>query len=342
LKKHTDGLRNFLNQKGLVKTKMKVLITGGAGFIGSYLCEELLKKGEEVFVLDDLSTGSLKNVKNFLKNKNFHLYIDTVLNISITEELVKKIDFVFHLASVVGVKRVMENPIDSLLINILGTHNVLKSCVTHKKRVLITSTSEIYGKNKNVPFNEDADIVIGSTKKKRWSYACSKAIDEFLSFAYKEEKDLSVIIVRLFNTVGPRQTGRYGMVIPKFVKQALNNEPITVFGTGNQTRCFIHVKDVVETLLKLIEKENAYGNVYNIGSTEEIKIRDLALKIKNITGSNSEIKFINPETVYSSGFEDMERRIPDVSKIKNIINFELKYSLNDIIEDVVNYYKNEQ
>jgi len=321
---------------------MKVLITGGAGFIGSYLCEELLEKDVEVFVLDDLSTGNLKNVKNFLKNKNFHLYIDTVLNISITEELVKKSDFVFHLASVVGVKRVMENPIDSLLINILGTHNVLKSCVTYKKRILITSTSEIYGKNKNVPFNEEADIVIGSTKKKRWSYACSKAIDEFLSFAYKEEKNLSVIIVRLFNTVGPRQTGRYGMVIPKFVKQALNNEPITVFGTGNQTRCFIHVKDVVETLLKLIEKENAYGNVYNIGSTEEIKIRDLALKIKNLTGSNSEIKFINPETVYSFGFEDMERRIPDVSKIKNIINFELKYSLNDIIEDVINYYKNEQ
>lgn len=342
MKKHTDGLRNFLNPKGLVKTKMKVLITGGAGFIGSHLCEELLEKDAEVFVLDDLSTGSLKNVKNFLKNKNFHLYIDTVLNISITEELVKKSDFVFHLASVVGVKRVMENPIDSLLINILGTHNVLKSCVAYKKRVLITSTSEIYGKNKNVPFNEKADIVIGSTKKKRWSYACSKAIDEFLSFAYKEEKNLSVIIVRLFNTVGPRQTGRYGMVIPRFVKQALNNEPITVFGTGNQTRCFIHVKDVVETLLKLIEKENAYGDIYNIGSTEEIKIRDLALKIKNITGSNSEIKFINPETVYSSGFEDMERRIPDVSKIKNIINFELKYSLNDIIEDVVNYYKNEQ
>jgi len=321
---------------------MKYLITGGAGFIGSHLCEELLEKNEEVSVLDDFSTGSLKNVKNFLKNKNFHLYIDTVLNRYITEELVKKSDFVFHLASVVGVKRVIENPIDSLLINILGTHNVLKSCVAYKKRVLITSTSEIYGKNKNVPFKENSDIVIGSTKKKRWSYACSKAIDEFLSFAYKEEKKLSVIIVRLFNTVGPRQTGRYGMVIPKFVKQALNNEPITVFGTGNQARCFIHVKDVVKTLLKLIEKEKAYGDIYNIGSTEEIKIKDLALKIKKITESRSEIKFINPETVYSSGFEDMERRIPDVSKIKNIINFELKYSLNDIIEDVVNYYKKQK
>ncbi len=321
---------------------MRYLITGGAGFIGSHLCEELLKKGEEVFVLDDLSTGSLENVENFLKEKNFHLYIDTVLNNYITEELVKKSDFVFHLASVVGVKRVMENPIDSLLINILGTYNVLKSCVAYKKRVLITSTSEIYGKNKNVPFNEDADIVIGSTKKKRWSYACSKAIDEFLSFAYKEEKNLSVIIVRLFNTVGPRQTGRYGMVIPRFVKQALNNDPITVFGTGNQTRCFIHVKDVVETLLKLIEKENAYGDIYNIGSTEEVKIKDLALKIKKITGSKSEIKFVNPETVYSSGFEDMERRIPDVSKIKNIVNFELKYSLDDIIEDVANYYRKRQ
>ncbi|HOV21509.1 MAG TPA: GDP-mannose 4,6-dehydratase [bacterium] len=321
---------------------MKYLITGGAGFIGSHIVEELLKRNSEIFVLDDLSTGSLLNVKDFLRNENFHIFIDTILNEHITEELVRRSDFVFHLASVVGVKRVMENPIDSLIINILGTHNVLKSCVKYNKKVLITSTSEIYGKNKNVPFNEETDIVIGSTKKKRWSYACSKAIDEFLAFAYNEEQNLSVIIVRLFNTVGSRQTDKYGMVIPKFVKQALKNEVITVFGDGNQTRCFISVKDVVETLLKLIEKKEAYGDVFNVGSDEEVKIKDLSFKIKEITGSKSEIKFISPEKIYTSGFEDMERRVPDTSKIKKIIDFKIKYSLEDIIKDVVNYYKNIQ
>ncbi|HRR96188.1 MAG TPA: GDP-mannose 4,6-dehydratase [Candidatus Ratteibacteria bacterium] len=320
---------------------MKYLITGGAGFIGSHIVEELLKRNSEIFVLDDLSTGSLLNVKDFLKNENFHIFIDTILNEHITAELVRRSDFVFHLASVVGVKRVMENPIDSLIINILGTHNVLKSCVKYNKKVLITSTSEIYGKNKNVPFNEETDIVIGSTKKKRWSYACSKAIDEFLAFAYNEEQNLSVIIVRLFNTVGSRQTDKYGMVIPKFVKQALKNEVITVFGDGNQTRCFISVKDVVETLLKLIEKKEAYGDVFNVGSDEEVKIKDLSFKIKEITGSKSEIKFISPEKIYTSGFEDMERRVPDTSKIKKIIDFKIKYSLEDIIKDVVNYYKNQ-
>ncbi len=320
---------------------MKYLITGGAGFIGSHIVEELLKRDSEIFVLDDLSTGSLLNVKDFLRNENFHIFIDTILNEHITEELVRRSDFVFHLASVVGVKRVMENPIDSLIINILGTHNVLKSCVKYNKKVLITSTSEIYGKNKNVPFNEETDIVIGSTKKKRWSYACSKAIDEFLAFAYNEEQNLSVIIVRLFNTVGSRQTDKYGMVIPKFVKQALKNEVITVFGDGNQTRCFISVKDVVETLLKLIEKKEAYGDVFNVGSDEEVKIKDLSFKIKEITGSKSEIKFISPEEIYTSGFEDMERRVPDTSKIKKIIDFKIKYSLEDIIKDVVNYYKNQ-
>ena len=320
---------------------MKYLITGGAGFIGSHIVEELLKRNSEIFVLDDLSTGSLLNVKDFLRNENFHIFIDTILNEHITAELVRRSDFVFHLASVVGVKRVMENPIDSLIINILGTHNVLKSCVKYNKKVLITSTSEIYGKNKNVPFNEETDIVIGSTKKKRWSYACSKAIDEFLAFAYNEEQNLSVIIVRLFNTVGSRQTDKYGMVIPKFVKQALKNEVITVFGDGNQTRCFISVKDVVETLLKLIEKKEAYGDVFNVGSDEEVKIKDLSFKIKEITGSKSEIKFISPEKIYTSGFEDMERRVPDTSKIKKIIDFKIKYSLEDIIKDVVNYYKNQ-
>jgi len=320
---------------------MKILITGGAGFIGSYIVEELIKRNEEVFVIDDLSTGTLENVKGFLKNKKFHLFIDSILNEYITEELIKKSDFVFHLASAVGVKKVMENPIYSLIVNISGTHNVLKGCAKYNKKILITSTSEVYGKNKNVPFSEDADIVIGSTKKRRWGYACSKAIDEFLSFAYSQQEKLSVIVVRLFNTVGARQTERYGMVIPKFVKQALNNEPITVFGSGEQTRCFIHVKDVVEILLKLIEQQDAYGDIFNIGSNEEIKVKHLALKIKEITNSKSTINFINPEEIYDSGFEDMERRVPDTTKIKKLVNPQLKYSLEDIIKDVINYYKND-
>lgn len=318
---------------------MKYLITGGAGFIGSHIAEELLKRGHEVLVIDDLSTGRLQNVAEFLNNKNFHLFIDSILNEHIVEELVRKCDFVFHLASVVGVKKVLENPVDSIIINISGTQIILKNCAKYNKKVLITSTSEIYGKNTNVPFKEEDDIVIGSTKKKRWSYACSKAIDEFLAFAYKEEFNLQVIIVRLFNTVGPRQTGRYGMVIPRFVKQALNNQPITVFGTGEQTRCFIHVKDVVDALLKLIEKKQAYGDIFNIGSNEEIKIKDLAFRIKEITCSKSEIQFINPEKVYKSGFEDMERRVPDITKLKQTIGFMPRYSLEEIIKDVVEYYR---
>ncbi|MCM8771633.1 MAG: GDP-mannose 4,6-dehydratase [Candidatus Omnitrophica bacterium] len=317
----------------------RFLITGGCGFIGSHLAEELINQGKTVFVIDDLSTGRLKNISTLLDNPKFFLFIDTILNEYILEELIKKVDFVFHLAAIVGVKKVIENPIESILVNIEGTCNVLKLCAKYKKRILITSTSEIYGKNLNVPFNEEADIVIGSTKKKRWSYACAKAIDEFLAFAFQEEFGLPVIIVRLFNTVGPRQTDRYGMVIPRFVKQALTGQPITVFGDGEQSRCFIHVKDVVEIILKLIYKDESYGEVFNIGSENEIKIKDLALLIKEITKSESEIKFINPENIYKKGFEDMMKRIPDLSKIKKIVDFHLNYSIKDIIADVVTYYK---
>ncbi|MCM8767444.1 MAG: GDP-mannose 4,6-dehydratase [Candidatus Omnitrophica bacterium] len=317
----------------------KFLITGGCGFIGSWLAEELIEQNKKVIVIDDLSTGSIKNISCIFNHPNFTLFIDTILNKNILEQLIKKVDFVFHLAAVVGVKKVIEDPIQSIITNIEGTYNVLKGCAKYKKNLLITSTSEIYGKNTNVPFSESADIVIGSTKKKRWSYACSKAIDEFLSFAFYEEYNLPVIIVRLFNTVGPRQTEKYGMVIPKFVKQALSGNPITVFGSGEQTRCFIHVKDVVNALLKLIEKDESYGDVFNIGSNEEIKIKDLAFLVKKITNSNSEIKFINPEEVYDKGFEDMEKRIPDLSKLKKIIVFQPFYTINDIIIDVVEYYK---
>ncbi|MCS7180711.1 MAG: GDP-mannose 4,6-dehydratase [bacterium] len=320
----------------------KFLITGGCGFIGSWLAEELIRQNKKVIIIDDLSTGNIKNISNILSHLNLSLFIDTILNPNILEELIKKVDFVFHLAAVVGVKKVMENPIQSIIVNIEGTYNILKYSSKYKKRVLITSTSEIYGKNLNTPFNEEADIVIGSTKKKRWSYACTKAIDEFLSFAFYEEFGLPVIIVRLFNTVGPRQTEKYGMVIPRFVKQALTEQPITVFGDGEQTRCFIHVKDVVEHLIKLIYEDRSYGDVFNMGSNEEIKIKDLAYLVKEMTKSNSKIEFINPEKIYNKGFEDMAKRIPDLNKIKNIINFQPKYTIKDIIKDVINYYKKQE
>jgi UDP-glucose 4-epimerase len=319
----------------------KFLITGGCGFIGSWLAEELIKQNKKVIVIDDLSTGSLKNVSNIINHPNFSLYIDTILNENILEELVKRVDFVFHLAAVVGVKKVIDYPIQSIIVNIEGTHNILKICSRYRKKILITSTSEIYGKNMNIPFNEDADIVIGSTKKRRWSYACTKAIDEFLAFAFYEEYNLPVIIIRLFNTVGPRQTERYGMVIPRFVKQALNGKDITVFGNGEQSRCFIHVKDAINCMLGLIEKEESYGEVFNIGSDKEIKIKDLAFLVKEITESKSEIKFIKPEEIYSKGFEDMERRVPDLSKIKKILKFQPEYSIKDIINDVIEYFKKE-
>lgn len=318
---------------------MRYLITGGAGFIGSHLAETFVEKGEEVYVIDNLSTGSLINVLKLLEKPNFHLIIDTILNKPVIEELIKKVDFVFHLAAVVGVKKVMESAIQSIIVNIEGTYNILKICSENNKKILITSTSEIYGKNEKIPFSENEDIIIGSPKKKRWSYACTKAIDEFLSLAFYQEKKLPVIIVRLFNTVGPRQSGRYGMVIPRFVKQALKGKPITVFGTGEQTRCFIHVKDVVNALLNLIQREDVFGEIFNIGSTEEITINELASLIKKLSGSNSEIVHIQPEKVYSSGFEDMKRRVPDITAIKKVINFSPSFSIVSIIKDVIDYLK---
>lgn len=315
---------------------MKYLITGGCGFIGSHLAESLLAvEGNEVFVIDDLSTGNLDNVSAIIKDENFHLVIDTVLNSVLLEELVKKSDFIFHLAAVVGVKRVMENPVDSVIINVEGTYNVLRLCAKLDKKVLLASTSEIYGKNDRIPFSEDADIIIGNTKKKRWSYACAKAIDEFLAFAFFEERNLPVIIVRLFNTVGPRQSDRYGMVIPRFVAQALSGRPITVFGTGEQTRCFIHVFDVIRALMRLHVEEKAFGEVYNIGSSYEISIKALAEKIIDSTKSSSEILFVDPVDIYKSGFEDMKRRVPDTSKIKRLMDFEIKHEIEDIIKDCV-------
>lgn len=312
---------------------MRYLITGGCGFIGSHVAEKIIAQGGEVFVIDDLSTGNLDNVAALLDKKNFHLVIDTILNASILEELIKKSDFIFHLAAVVGVKRVMENPIDSIIINVEGTYNVLRLCAKHQRKVFLASTSEVYGKNDRVPFKEESDIIIGSPKRKRWSYACTKAIDEFLALAFFEEKGLPVIIARFFNTVGPRQSDRYGMVIPRFLKQALNNLPITVFGDGQQTRCFTHINDITDALLPLIEKKEAYGDIFNMGSEDEITIKMLAEKVKSITRSSSEIISVNPETIYSRGFEDMNRRVPDISKIKKLIGFSPRFTIDDIIRD---------
>jgi len=318
----------------------KYLITGGCGFIGSHIAEKIISRGDEVFVIDDLSTGRLENVGRIINKKNFHLVIDTILNADILEELVKKCDFVFHLAAVVGVKRVLENPVDSVIINVEGTYNVLKLCTRYNKKLLLTSTSEIYGKNDKIPFVEESDIVIGNTKRKRWSYACTKAIDEFLAFAFFEEKKLPVIIVRLFNTVGPRQSDMYGMVIPRFIKQSMNNLPITVFGNGEQTRCFIHVDDVSDAILSLIEKNEAYGDVFNLGSKEEVTIKTLAEIIKVETKSSSEILFVNPETVYSEGFEDMNRRVPDTTKIEKMLGFSPRFKIREIIRDILNNIEN--
>ncbi|MCM8765072.1 MAG: NAD-dependent epimerase/dehydratase family protein, partial [Candidatus Omnitrophica bacterium] len=271
---------------------MKYLITGGAGFIGSHLIDALISDPDnDITVIDDFSTGSIENICHHLKNRKFHLFIDSILNKYIVEQLCSQVDFIFHLAAAVGVKTVLEKPLESIEINIQGSKNVFEAAAKYKKQVLFTSTSEIYGKNEKVPFNEEDDIIIGSPSKKRWGYACSKALDEFLGLACAEEINLNIIIVRLFNTVGPRQTERYGMVLPRFVKQALANQPITIFGNGSQTRCFTHVKDVVTALLKLSCLPEANRQIINVGSTEEISILNLAQLVKKIAKSDSEIVF---------------------------------------------------
>jgi len=318
---------------------LKYLITGGAGFIGSHLADALLSDtNNDVTVIDDLSTGSIENIKHHLKNSRFHLFIDSVLNRYIVEQLCVQTDFIFHLAASVGVKTVLEKPLESIEINIEGSRNVFDAAAKYKKSVLFTSTSEIYGKNEKVPFNEEDDIVIGSPSKKRWGYACSKALDEFLALAYAEEKNLKAVIVRLFNTVGPRQTEKYGMVLPRFIKQALSNQPITIFGNGTQTRCFTHVKDAVTAILKLSNLSQAHRQIVNVGSTEEVSIFQLAQMVKKITDSGSEIVFIKPETVYRDGFEDMTRRVPDISKLKSLTGFSPACSVEQIIKDTVDFY----
>jgi UDP-glucose 4-epimerase len=314
---------------------MRVLITGGAGFVGSHLAEALLDRGDEVHVLDDLSTGSIDNIAHLKPNPRFGYTIDTVTNEPILAELIDRCETVVHLAAAVGVKLIVESPVRTIETNVHGTEVVLKVASKKKRLVLIASTSEVYGKSAKVPFSEDDDLVLGPTSKHRWAYACSKMIDEFLALAYWKERKLPVIIVRLFNTVGPRQTGQYGMVVPSFVRQALANEPITVFGDGTQSRSFTYVGDVVRAMVALINEPRAIGQVFNIGNGKEISIRDLALRIKEMTGSASPVVTIPYDQAYEAGFEDMPRRVPDIAKIGALIGYAPTVELDEILTRVI-------
>src|SRR6185295_18664740 len=322
---------------------VKALVTGGAGFVGSHLCEALLARGDEVQVLDNLSTGSIDNVEHLKGQRGFRYTIDSVMNEPVAAELIDRVDVVFHLAAAVGVRLIVESPVNTIETNVHGTEMVLKLANKKKKKVLVASTSEVYGKSEDVPFREDADIVMGPTSKGRWSYACSKAIDEFLALAYHKEKHLPVVIARLFNTVGPRQTGRYGMVVPNFVKQALLGHPITVYGDGEQSRCFTYVTDVVGALLKLVDHEGALGQVFNIGNDhEEVTILELARRVKQIARSRSEIVMVPYDKAYESGFEDMPRRVPDLTRIRGLVAYEPKVHLDEILDKVISYFMSDK
>ena len=321
---------------------MRTLITGGAGFIGSHLAGALLDAGHEVFVLDDLSTGSISNIKQFKDNQRFGYLIETITNEPVLAEHVDRCDVVFHLAAAVGVRLIIESPVQTIETNVNGTEIILKHAAKKGKLVLLASTSEVYGKNTAIPFREDADLVLGSTKQHRWAYACSKALDEFLALAYWKERQLPVIVVRLFNTVGPRQSGRYGMVIPNFVRQALAGEPITVFGPGTQSRSFGYVGDVVRGMIALSTEPKAVGHVFNLGNNQEITIQELADLIKTMTASPSKIITIPYEKAYESGFEDMPRRVPDLTKVKELINFEPRTQLRDTLSLIIESQRRKQ
>jgi UDP-glucose 4-epimerase len=318
---------------------VRALITGGAGFIGSHLAEALLAAGHEVDVIDNLSTGSIRNIEHLKPNPKFKYSIDTITNEPLLAELIDRNDVVFHFAAAVGVKLIVEQPVHTIETNVHGTEVVLKHANKKKKLVFIASTSEVYGKSLDVPFREDTDLVMGATVKHRWAYACSKAIDEFLALAYWKERDLPVVIVRFFNTVGPRQTGQYGMVLPSFVQQALAGKPITVFGDGTQQRSFTYIGDVVGCLMKLVNEKKAIGEVFNIGNGEEVSILRLAELVKAQTGSQSEIVFVPYDKAYEAGFEDMPRRVPDIAKIRALIGYEPKVQLDEIIARVIEYFR---
>ena len=318
---------------------MKALVTGGAGFIGSHLCERLMNEGVHVTVIDDLSTGKYANIGHLEGHERFRLVIDTVLNQTLVEELVKETDVVFHLASAVGVNLIIDQPVKTIETIVGGTDVLLNAARRYRKRVLITSTSEVYGKGSKVPFSEDDDTVMGATSIRRWAYANAKAMDEFLAFAHWQETRLPVICVRLFNTVGPRQTGQYGMVIPRFVQQALKGDPITVFGDGEQSRSFCHVLDVVDALAKMMACDEALGKVVNIGNPEEVTMNELAERVKALAHSASMIRRITYEEAYVGGFEDMRRRVPDITRANRLIGFSPQYSLDDILRDVLAHFQ---
>lgn len=318
---------------------MKHLITGGAGFIGSHLAEFLLNRGDEVSVIDDLSTGSIKNIQHLKSNPKFHYNIDTIMNESLMAELIDDCQIIFHMAAAVGVKLIVEDPIRTMHTNIQGSEIILKLANKKNKKVILASTSEVYGKGTNIPFTENEDIVLGPSTKNRWSYACSKVIDEFFALAYHKKHGLPVVIARLFNTVGPRQTGQYGMVIPTFIKQALTGNPITVFGDGSQSRCFGFVADVVEGLTRLAFHPDTSGEIFNLGNDQEISIGNLAELIKKKTSSQSEIIFVPYDKAYEEGFEDMQRRVPSLEKAKKWINYSPRVNLEEIIEKTIEYHK---
>jgi UDP-glucose 4-epimerase len=314
---------------------MRALLTGGAGFVGSHLAEALLDRGDHVMVIDNLSTGSMENITHLKGRKGFEYTIDTIMNGPLMAELIDRADVVFHLAAAVGVKLIVEAPVHTIETNIGGTEVVLTHASKKGKLVVIFSTSEVYGKSVDVPFRETADLVMGPTPKHRWAYACSKAIDEFLALAYYKERKLPVIIIRLFNTVGPRQTGRYGMVIPTFVKQAITGEPITVFGDGRQSRSFGYVGDIVNGVLRLADEPKAIGEVFNLGNPEEISILELAHRVKSLTGSPSGVVLIPYDEAYEAGFEDMPRRVPDIGKAHSLIGFAPTVHLDEILRRVI-------
>jgi UDP-glucose 4-epimerase len=316
---------------------VRVLITGGAGFIGSHLAETLLAGPHSVHVLDDLSTGSMDNIRHLRHDPRFGYTIDSCHDSRLVAELVDEADYIFHLAAAVGVQLIVESPVRTIETNVHCTEIVLAQASKKRRPVFIASTSEVYGKSSELPFREDGDIVLGATHRGRWAYACSKALDEFLAIAYHRERMLPTIVGRMFNTVGPRQTGRYGMVVPTFVRQALANEPITVFGTGEQQRCFCHVHDVVRALAELPLRDDLYGEVLNIGSTEEVSIFALAERIKAATGSESEIVLVPYDEAYGEGFEDMLRRVPDTTKIERTLGWHAAASLDQILDDVIEH-----
>jgi len=315
----------------------KILVTGGAGFIGSHLCELLLQKGHHVVAIDNLSTGRLDNIQHLLQTQGFQFVRETITNSQVLDRLTSEADIVIHLAAVVGVKLIVEDPVHTIATNIMGTEAVLTTANRYGCKVMLASTSEVYGKGFKVPFNEEDDCVMGPTSHSRWAYATSKAIDEFMGLAYYHQFGLPVVVMRFFNTVGPRQTGRYGMVLPRFVRQALSGEPITIYGDGEQSRCFSDVADIIDVIVKLASHPEAVGQVFNIGSTEEVTIRVLAERVITATGSQSKIVYVPYEEAYAPGFEDMRRRVPDLEKIHQLIGFEPHYTLDETIERVILY-----